>query len=151
MCCLPPIETFIIYVRKEAKSTLAARDGNGYIDTHRMRWLCPSSHHEPPLTEEINRFHSMSQSNIVSIVESFTDWSAPWRFLEAVLTHEGLSGTDRIMARNIWTHACSATHWQNHDLQVGCKSADQAIGRAFPWLSSTAREHFVRAASYEWM
>lgn len=93
----------------------------------------------------------MSPSNIVSIVEGFTDWSAPWRFLEAVLTHECLSETDRIVARNIWAHACSATHWQHGDLPAGCKSADQAIDRAFPWLSPTAREYFVRAASYEWM
>jgi len=93
----------------------------------------------------------MPQSNIVSIVEGFADWSAPWRFLEAVLTHECLSETDRIVARNIWTHACSAAHWQNYDLSIGSKSADLALSRAFPWLSPTAREYFVRAASYEWM
>lgn len=92
-----------------------------------------------------------SKQNIISTVEGFTDWSAPWRFLEAVLSDAGLSEADRIVARTIWTHACSATHWQNYELSAGSQAAERALDRAFPWLSPTAREYFVRAASYEWM
>jgi hypothetical protein len=92
----------------------------------------------------------MSQSQVIQAAESFTDWSAPWRFLEAVLTHTNLSETDRIMARNVWAHACGAALWQERDVSAGIVAAEQALNVAFPWLSPIAREHFVRAASYEW-
>jgi len=92
----------------------------------------------------------MSQLQVIQAAESFTDWSAPWRFLETVLTHTSLSETDRIVARNVWAHACGAAHWQGCDLPSGIAAAEQALSRAFPWLSPIAREQFVRAASYEW-
>jgi hypothetical protein len=92
----------------------------------------------------------MSQSQVIQAAESFTEWSAPWRFLEAVLTHASLSETDRIVARNVWAHACGAMHWQERDLSSGIAAAEQELEGAFPWLSPVAREHFVRAASYEW-
>lgn len=92
----------------------------------------------------------MFQSQVIQAAESFTDWSAPWRFLEAVLTHASLSETDRIVARNVWAHACGAAHWQGRDLSAGIAAAELALNGAFPWLSPTAREYFVRAASYEW-
>lgn len=92
----------------------------------------------------------MPKSNLIAVIEGFTDWSAPWRFLEAVLTHGSLTEADRVLIRSVWADACNAAHWKEGDLSVGSDAADRALHGSFPWLSSLARSHFVQAASYEW-
>jgi hypothetical protein len=92
----------------------------------------------------------MSESNILAAVEGFADWSKPWRFLEAMLTHDDLSEADRIVVRGIWTDACNASHWRERDLFDGSEAANQALKHTHAWLSQVARAHFVRAAAYEW-
>lgn len=92
----------------------------------------------------------MAKSNILTTVEGFADWSKPWRFLEAVLTHEDLSEADRVVVRSIWADVCSAVHWQGRVLFDGSEAANKAMKSTHPWLSLIARMHFVRAASYEW-
>lgn len=92
----------------------------------------------------------MSESNILNAVESFADWSKPWRFLEAVLTHPDLSDQDRVVVRGIWADVCSAAHWSEHKLFDGSEAANQALKTAHPWLSLVARAHFIRAAAHEW-
>lgn len=92
----------------------------------------------------------MPESNILAAVEGFADWSKPWRFLEAVLTHVDLSDEDRVVVRCIWADACSATHWTERNLFDGSEAANRALKGTHPWLSLVARAHFVRAAAYEW-
>ncbi len=92
----------------------------------------------------------MPKSNIIAVVEGFTDWSRPWRFLESVLSHGSLSDADQVVVRGIWAEVCSSTHWEGCDLATGRDAADQVLRRSFTWLSDMARLHFVRAAAYEW-
>ena len=92
----------------------------------------------------------MSESNILIAVEGFADWSKPWHFLEAVLTHTDLSNEDRVTVRRIWTDVCSAAHWTGCKLFEGSEAANQALKATYPWLSLVARAHFVRAAAHEW-
>lgn len=92
----------------------------------------------------------MSESTIITVVEGFVHWSAPWRFLEAVLTHDNLSEADSLVVRRIWADVCSAMHWQDRELADGGEAANGALKRAFPWRSPIARASFVRAAAYEW-
>lgn len=92
----------------------------------------------------------MSESNILTAVEGFAEWSKPWRFLEVVLTHEGLSEADRVVVRGIWADVCSAIHWQERNLFDGSEAANLALKSGHAWLSLIARTHFVRAASHEW-
>lgn len=92
----------------------------------------------------------MAESNILAVVEGFTNWSKPWCFLEAVLTHEDLSDADRIVIRNIWADTCCATHWEQRTLFDGSEAASRALKSAHPWLTLLARTYFVRAATHEW-
>ncbi|WP_201315937.1 hypothetical protein [Dyella sp. EPa41] len=92
----------------------------------------------------------MSESTILTAVEGFADWSKPWRFLEAVLTHADLSAEDRMVVRAIWADTCNAAHWSERQLFDGSEAASQALKAAHPWLSLIARTHFIRAAAHEW-
>lgn len=92
----------------------------------------------------------MPESTILAVIEGYADWSKPWRFLEAVLTHADLSDADRVVVRGIWADACSATHWSDRTLFDGSEAAMRALKATYPWLSLNARAHFARAAAYEW-
>lgn len=92
----------------------------------------------------------MPKSNIIAVIEDFTDWARPWRFLEAVMSHKSFTDADRIVVRSVWAEACSSMHWEGGDLTIGSHFASEALCTSAAWLSDIARSHLIRAASYEW-
>ena len=92
----------------------------------------------------------MGDKQISEAAVAYSDWSQPWRFVQAISSYEHLSRSDKELVSHVWEEAVRAMHWQSSDLAVGAEAARAAVTRCFPSLSTEAIRAFVRAASYQW-
>ncbi|AZR31907.1 hypothetical protein DEG02_020925 [Xanthomonas vasicola] len=90
-------------------------------------------------------------ARVVSAVESFDSWQAPWTFIQVVRAAPHLDADDRVLLEQAWTVACHADHWMSgRTLEAGAAAAESALSKRFAWLSPLACRQFARAASYAW-
>ncbi|PPV08099.1 hypothetical protein XBLMG947_0966 [Xanthomonas bromi] len=90
-------------------------------------------------------------ARVVSALESFDSWHAPWTFMQVVRAPPHLDADDRVVLEQAWTAAGHADHWMSaRMLEAGVAAAESALSKRFGWLSPLACRQLARAASYEW-
>jgi len=86
--------------------------------------------------------------NLTDAVSAFTNWSAPWTFVESV--REQLDPGESRLFDAVVAEASRFEHWNTADLVLGCKIAHRETKKMFPEVDHQAIASVVRAASYDW-
>ncbi|PPU57003.1 hypothetical protein XdyCFBP7245_08130 [Xanthomonas dyei] len=88
---------------------------------------------------------------VVTAIESFAVWNAPWTFFDTVHATPHLTADDRLLLQQVWLVACHAEHWTSGGtLDTGAAATESALTSHFAWLSAQACRQLARAASYAW-
>lgn len=88
-------------------------------------------------------------TNINQAIQSFTDWTYPWKFLETVLTHPELGPFEKNLSRAVWVEAFNDKYWRSTEMAECVLHIEVGIAKKYPWLSALACKNLARAASYE--
>jgi hypothetical protein len=86
---------------------------------------------------------------INAALQSQTDWTYPWKFLENVLAHPGLGPFERNLTQSIWTEAFNDKYWRSTELAECVQHIETGLAKKYPWLSAQSCKNLARAASYE--
>ncbi|APP77805.1 hypothetical protein BJD12_11805 [Xanthomonas vesicatoria ATCC 35937] len=88
---------------------------------------------------------------VVTAIESFERWSAPWTFFDTVHATPQLTAEDRLLLQQVWSVACDAERWTSSPaLDAGAAATESALTTRFAWLPPQACRQLARAASYAW-
>jgi hypothetical protein len=82
-------------------------------------------------------------------IQSQTDWTYPWKFLENVLAYPGLGPFERNFTQAIWTEAFNDKYWRSTELSECVEQIEAGLARKYPWLRAQSCKNLARAASYE--
>jgi hypothetical protein len=83
-------------------------------------------------------------------ISSFDDWSYPWTFKTSVRGKLGSQKEDLELFEALFTEASRPEHWQQVDLVLGCRIAQNEMKSRFPQVDDSSIASIVRSASYDW-
>lgn len=89
-------------------------------------------------------------AKINAALEGYADWTAPGKFIDAVVVDPSLNAPAVALLKQVWAEATHERHWNSADLEGCRRNAEIAMRSKFSWLTRQASENVTRAASYLW-
>jgi hypothetical protein len=88
-------------------------------------------------------------AKINEAIQSFSDWSFPWKFMENVVVDAKLGPFEKNLAQAVWAEAFNVKYWRSEELTKCIEQTEIGLARKYAWLSEQACKNLARAASYE--
>jgi hypothetical protein len=87
---------------------------------------------------------------VTHVLEDFHDWGRPWDYIHAALAHEGLDTSEIQLINELWAEVTAAKYWVAASFQTADGIIRPQLSTLHPWLTKSAIDSLIRAASYEW-
>ncbi len=82
-------------------------------------------------------------------IQSFSDWSFPWKFIENIVADAELGPFEKNLAQAVWAEAFNVKYWRSEELAECIDQTEIGLARKYPWLSKQSCQNLARAVSYQ--